>query len=153
MHQHRPTVLELIGDGKWMDASSLVGVISTAKEDVEVIIHTHGLDLATARELHDVTLACMIFGYLPPMRPQSICSLLHPNYKGPCLFPGCQTPTRCHGNMIMILNKEPLHMQLLLTHHKNQQSWEQAPIYFETPTELAQLLLTWLEGAHKELCL
>ena len=44
-------------------------------------------------------------------------------------------------------------MQLLLTHHKNQQSWKQAPIHFEIPTELAQLLLTWLEGAHKELCL
>ena len=122
MERHRPTVLELTEEGKWVDASALVKVVDPAKQDVEVAIMTHGLGPDTARDLHDVALACTMFGYLPPMRPMSICSLLHPNYKGECLFPDCKDPKRCHGNRLIILSDNPLSMKLHMPHHKNQTS-------------------------------
>ena len=152
MHQHRPTVLELEQDGKWMGAAALLKVINTTKQDVEVAIMTDGMNPETARELHDVALACTMFGYLPPMRPISFCSLVHPNYKGDCLYPDCRKPHKCHGNRVIIQSREPLRLKLHMPHHKNQGKWEQAAIQYEIPSELAELLAMWLDGGHKELC-
>lgn len=151
LHQHKATVLELAEDGKWMDAPDLLRLIITAREDVEAAIMTDGLDCTSARELHDVAMASTMFGYLPPMRTGSICSLLHPDYKGPCLFPDCMRPN-CHGNRLSFLSRDPLKIQLQLVHHKNQSSWEHTPIQFQIPEELANLLAMWLDQGHKELC-
>ena len=152
MQQHKPTVHELEVEGKWMGAPALVQVIDTARQDVEVAVLDQGLDTDVARDLHDVALACTMFGYLPPMRAMSICSLLHPNYQGECLFPSCNRPHKCHGNRLIILKRSPLKMQLHLPHHKNQTSWEQAAIQFEIPPQLASLLGLWLDDGHKLLC-
>ena len=78
MQQHRPTVHELEVESKWMGAAALVQVIDTARQDVEGVVLAQGLDIDVARDLHDVALACTMFGYLPPMRAMSLCSLLHP---------------------------------------------------------------------------
>ena len=49
MERHRPTLLELTEEGKWVDASPLVKLIDTARQDVEVDISTNGLGPDTAR--------------------------------------------------------------------------------------------------------
>ena len=127
MQQHKPTVAELTEEGKWMDAAPLVQLISKARKDIVATVHTYVIGPTTARELQDVTLACTIFGYLPPVRLACIRTLLHPGYKGECLYPDCRRP-ECHGNKLMILSQEPLKMRMHLPHHKNQSKWGNQPI-------------------------
>lgn len=78
LHRHKATVVELEEAGKWMSAADLVLLITTARDDVEASILEAGFNPDTCKALHDVVLACTIFGYLPPIRLACIWSLLHP---------------------------------------------------------------------------
>ena len=60
MERHMPTVIEITSGWIFLPWSK---VVDTAKQDVEGQSLTHGLGPATARDLHDVTLACTVFGY------------------------------------------------------------------------------------------
>ena len=148
----RPSVTELIEEGKWMDAAELVQLITRAREDVEADIHIHGFEPSVCRDLHDVTLACTIFGYLPPIRLTCIWSLLHPLYQGECLYDDCSRGSSCKGNRLVILSEDPLRMQMHLPHHKCETAWDHEAIYFDVPYELAQLMLMWVGTGHLELC-
>ena len=63
--RHKATVVELEEAGKWMSAADLVLLITTARDDVEASILEAGFNPDTCKALHDVVLACTIFGYLP----------------------------------------------------------------------------------------
>ena len=151
MHHPRPTVLELTEAGKWMEAPALVQVTDSAKEDVVTAVMTTGMSPDNARDLHDVVMACTMFGHLPPMRPMCLCSILHPDYKGACLYPECKRQG-CLGNKLVIITKDPLKMHLQLPHHKNEGSWNSEVIHFDIPDELAQLMFLWAEGGHQDVC-
>ncbi len=62
LHKHKPTVFELEQAGRWMSAADLVQLITRASEDVEASILEAGFTPDTSRALHDVVLACTIFG-------------------------------------------------------------------------------------------
>lgn len=151
MHHQRPSVGELIEQGRWMEAVDLVKLITTAREDVETDMMVHGMQPSVCRDLHDVTLAATIFGYLPPIRLMCIWSLLHPLYQGKCLHEDCTRGASCKGNRLIILTKEPLRMQIHLPHHKCEGAWDHEAICFDVPYELAQLLFMWVGAGHMEL--
>ena len=150
MSRVRPTISELTAQGKWMTPEDLLKVVTSARQDVLDEIHDDGIYPDTARRLHDVTLACTIFGYLPPTRLACLSSLLHPSYDGPCLYPACNT-SGCQGNKLLLLGEDPLRVVFSLPHHKNTNAWG-ATIHFEAPAELAELLHMWATQGHDELC-
>ena len=152
MPRHKWTVPELVQQGKWMDAPELVSLITTAKQDVLTLVGLEGITSSTVRLLHDLTLACCLFGYLPPIRLSCLSSLQHPDHSGPCLSPDCRDP-KCLGNKLVILSREPLKLLMHLPHHKNQTVWQKdGPIHFQVPAELAELLDLWLTKGHPFLC-
>ena len=146
----KPSISELAAKGKWMTPGDLLEVITGARQDVLDEILDDGINPHTARLLHDVTLACTIFGYLPPTRLACLSSLLHPSYDGPCLYPDCKRPG-CLGNRLLVLSEDPLKLVMSLPHHKNHSAWE-AAIEFELPLELAELVHMWVTQGHDELC-
>ena len=70
--------------------------------------------LEAARLFHDGALACLMFGYLPPVRLLCLRTLQHPDVAG-CLHKGC-TLQNCQGNKIIRL--ETGELQLQLSHYK-----------------------------------
>lgn len=151
LHRHKATVVELEEAGKWMSAADLVLLITTARDDVEASILEAGFNPDTCKALHDVVLACTIFGYLPPIRLACIWSLLHPQYQGPCLHEDCKEES-CQGNRLIITSRDPLQMHIHLPHHKNEGAWEEATIHFELPGELAKIMYMHVSKGHVELC-
>lgn len=79
--------------GSWMTAADLLRLILAAKENAEQLYNSQGATAAACRTLHDAVLACMLFGYLPPVRLSCIRTMTHPKYHGPCL----QTATMRHA--------------------------------------------------------
>ena len=152
MHKKKASVTELFAQGKWMDALDLLNLIAFAKEVAEDAILLQGYTDLTTRQLHDASLGCIIFGYIPPNRLQCVWSLQHPDYQGPCLYPGC-SKLRCQGNRLIITNKQPLEMHVHLPHHKNDGVWDNEPITFQLPSALASLLFEWTSFGHKHMCM
>lgn len=72
------------------------------------------ISMKLARLFHDALLACMIFGYLPPLRLVCLRTLQQPCAKG-CLHKGCKSK-KCTGNRLHILQNGNL--QLHLSHFK-----------------------------------
>ena len=67
----------------------------------------------TARLLHDASLACLMFGYLPPIRLVCLRTLQMPG-SIKCLVPGC-TKLGCRGNRLVWHQR---HLALQLNHYK-----------------------------------
>lgn len=136
--------------GKWMSASELVHLIHRAEQQSQAQMQQHGVTVETSRDMHDAALAAMIFSHLPPVRLSCIRSLVAPTYTGPCLYPDCTEPS-CQGNRLSIMRESPLLMRIRLPHHKNARKWGKAVIEFDVPSDLAQLLQTYLGSARKAL--
>ena len=96
-----------------------------------------------AKALHDASLVCMLFGYLPPIRSGCLRGLQIPD-TGSCLSPDCTAPT-CLGNRLEYKGTE---LWLCLPHHKTQKKWDGAPIEVCLPAELAQLIQGYLSKGH-----
>lgn len=136
---------------KWLSARKLAKLIEAAK--VRAVIQMELSDELTvelSRQLHDAVLACIVFGYLPPLRLSCIRSLRHFLYKGACIEPCCSIPG-CRGNRVCLVSKQPLRMALALPHHKNEKAWGHVGIDLVLPDELAQLLYKFLTQPHQKL--
>ena len=128
-------------------AKTLLSVIHTQRQSVLAAMHQGGMSAKLARSLHDLTLASTVFGYLPPIRISCIRALMLPTYVGSCLKPDCILGATCHGNQLQHISNGPLHMHL--PHHKNEGSWGRAPISFNLPQDLAELMRLHLSQGHK----
>lgn len=71
------------------------------------------MSFESARLLHDACLACLMFGYLPPIRLVCLRTLQLPT-TAKCLVPGCLKPG-CRGNRLGWLGG---HLALYLNHYK-----------------------------------
>ncbi|KAL3144600.1 hypothetical protein ABBQ32_004324 [Trebouxia sp. C0010 RCD-2024] len=136
--------------GKWMCAADLVHTIHGAEQQSQAQMQQQGVTVETSRDMHDAALAAMIFSHLPPVRLSCIRSLVGPAYLGPCLHPDCKEPS-CEGNRLSIMSESPLLMRISLPHHKNARKWGKAVIEFDVPSDLAQLLHTYLGAPRKAL--
>lgn len=128
-------------------AKALLGVIDKQRQSVLGAIQQAGMSAKLARSLHDLLLASTVFGYLPPIRLSCIRSLMLLGYDGPCHKPDCINGSSCHGNQLRCNGNAPLHMHL--PHHKNEGPWGRAPISFNLPHDLAELMRMHLSEGHK----
>ena len=136
--------------GKWMSVADLVHLIHRAEQQSQAQMQQQGVTVETSRDVHDAALAAMTFSHLPPIRLSCIRSLVVPTYAGHCLHLDCKEPS-CQGNRLYTVSESPLLMRIKLPHHKNARKWGKAVIVFDLPSDLAQLMHTYLGAARKAL--
>ena len=125
-------VSDMVQRGTWADAADIVVVLCKAKASID-----------QARRLHDVALACAMFGFLPPPRSACIRTLSTPRYRGPCPDKDCSDDS-CWGNRLYV--SEGTTMRMELRHHKTAVKW--GPIQFVLPSDLSTLLSLYLNKAY-----
>ena len=138
------SVNDMVQRGTWADAADIVVVLCKAKVSIEAeVSHLGRLSIDQARRLHDVALACAMFGFLPPPRSACIRTLSTPRYRGPCPDKDC-TNDRCWGNRLYVSEGTTMHMEL--PHHKTEHKW--GTIRFVLPADLSALLSLYLNKAY-----
>ncbi|KAL3152791.1 hypothetical protein ABBQ38_012374 [Trebouxia sp. C0009 RCD-2024] len=133
--------------------AELVHLIHRAEQHSQAQMQQQGVTVQISRDMHDAALAAVAFSHLPPVRLSCLRSLVVPTYTGHCLHLDCKEPS-CQGNRLSIMGKSPLLMCINFPHHKNacmHASWGKAVIQFDLPSDLAQLLHTYLGAPLKAL--
>lgn len=127
-------------------AKSLLNTLHQHQQQLVASIPQHDMSANQARAMHNVALASMVFGHLPPIRLSCIRTLMLPSYKGPCLNPDCRHGPLCHGNQLLLGTPQQPGLSLHLPHHKNEKPWGRTPISFKLPKQLAKLIRLHLQG-------
>ena len=138
----KKNVQSMQAQGTWQNAAQIVAILEPAKAEVMSMCSTAPLTLDLARQLHDITLMCCMFGWLPPPRSACIRTLLIPTYEGACLHADCPEPTERSSNSLYFTPTQGLGMQL--AHHKAMR-W--GVLRFDLPSSIATLLLLYLTRA------
>ena len=135
-------------EGKWMHAREVVCLFDKHRAEVMHAFAdaTSVLSPAQARRVHDVTLCCCLFGYMPPLRLYCIRTMVAPHVSRVCPEEGCSTPARpCAGNRVMINPAGSLCFHL--PHHKNAMRWGKLAIQFDVPLGLLELMQLYIDKA------
>ena len=96
------------------------------------------------RQLHDATLLCCMFGWLPPMRSSMLISLQIPDQPHACLEDTCN----CAGNYLHS-SRSPGQLDARWYHHKTARKQQGKPIAYTMPADLSQLLTILLDKANR----
>ena len=124
------------------EATTLLEVLTLKKAEVEErCAALPRLNAAQARVLHDVALACTLFGWLPTQRGSILMGLLPTWHLGPCPHADCSQPASCQGNGLAVTQHSD-RLTLHLPHHKSDKTW--GPLQFLLPCDLSQLLRLYL---------
>ena len=133
-------VSQLLAAGKWAHAPQLIKLFEEKRsEAMHAFQHLPTLSMDQARSLHDVAMACLMFGWIPPPRCSCVRTLCPPRHRGPCPDPDCRSGA-CWGNRVHV--KDEYTFKLHLPHHKAQLKW--GTIEFDLPVELTSLLHLYL---------
>lgn len=98
-----------------------------------------------SKALHDACMACMMFGYIPPIRSACLRELQIPDPAGTCLNQECSKQS-CKGNRLEWKGEE---LWLCLPHHKTEKAWDGASIDICLPAELSELVRVYLDRGHR----
>lgn len=124
------------------EAVALLHVLTQKKAALEAqCTSLPRLSHAQARSLHDVALACTLFGWLPPQRGQVLMSMLPPWHAQRCPHPDCKDAV-CSGNSLRT-TADPARLRLQLPHHKTDKTW--GKLEFVLPPDLSALLQLYLD--------
>ena len=96
------------------------------------------------RQLHDATLLCCMFGWLPPMRSSTLISLQFPDQPHACLQDTCS----CAGNYLHS-SRSPGQLDARWYHHKTARKQQGKPIAYTMPADLSQLFTILLDKANR----
>ena len=135
-------------EGKWMHARDLVCLFEKHRAGVMEAFASASRVLSPkqARYVHDVTMCCCMFGWMPPLRLYCVRSMAAPAAAMVCPEEGCSTSARpCVGNRVMFTPSGSLCFHL--PHHKNAMKWGKLAIQFDVPLGLLQLLQLYLDQA------
>ena len=131
--------------GTWADAAELLAIILKGKALAEELASHQRVLFDDARDIHDATLACCIFGFIPPPRLSCLRECTVPSYNGPCLHPDCKQPSECRGNQLRSPEPGDTRLKFYFAHHKTANSRQRArPIHFRLPQDLSDLLQLYL---------
>ena len=137
-------VVDMVQAGTWADAATIVSILVQQKSEVEAAFcHLETLSLEQARRLHDVALACCMFGWLPPPRSSTIRTLCNTRHRGPCPHIDCKSD-RCWGNRIYVRDASVLMMEV--PHHKSDKTW--GTLLFALPADLSALLAMYMNKGY-----
>lgn len=146
---------DLKDEGRWMDAPQLMlkveEVRQAALSEVEGMRAGSISRLQASKSVHNALLATMCFGYMPPLRHNSVLmTITAPPHFG-CVHSDCQhKQAGCLGNRIF---RHPTTGKwwLDVPHHKNSKAWNGTAIKFQLPVEVAELMEHHLTWAHRSL--
>ena len=134
---------ELREEGAWLDAAPLVQAIERARlRALRKLVECGNRPCeGLARYVHDVLLASLLFGYLPPLR---ISSLLAVTFDGQgCAKRHCRVES-CLGNRLEVGATGLL--GLVLEHHKTASSKGRGALSIPSlPAKVAELLASYLK--------
>ena len=139
----RKCITELKEQGAWVDAEQVVRSVdavrvSTSGRLQAVVQAGQPVTATLARLVHDVLLACMLFGYLPPLRVSCLVSLTFDGQG--CADADCEL-AGCLGNRVQIQSGV---LSLQLPHHKTVRSTGRPIVISQLPAEIEQLLTPYL---------
>ena len=141
---------ELEEQGKWLPAGELVRAIEPARraaiqELSSVVAARRTLTTPFCRHVHDILMAVLLFGYLPPFRVSCLASLTYDG--GACAL--CSV-AGCRGNTLTFSQSGEV-QGMLLTHHKTL-GINTAPLHLRhLPAEVLQLLQPFLKHCRAQL--
>ena len=145
---------QLEEQNQWLGAGELVKAIDDARKDVMQectdLLASGAEQFSTqlCRQVHDVALAVMLFGYLPPVRISCIVSLTTPEEACTlCDVAGCQ------GNRLTSDSQTGQLKGMVLTHHKTAAKLGRALCIPQLPEEVLQLLQLYLNHCRSRLAL
>ena len=101
--------------------------------------------LDSIRGIHDATMLCCLFGWVPPMRVSMLISLLKPDLKHECLQQNCN----CAGNFLHYQSKTQLGVSW--HHHKTARKQGGVAITYALPEELNTMFHILLDPANRKL--
>lgn len=142
---------QLREQGKWMDAPHLLSRVEAVRLSALEAVHNHlagsgTTKLEAAAAINSALLACLCFGYIPPMRDNSILTTLTTPEQDGCLHQDCQQlAAGCQGNRVFRDTTTGV-WQLHAPHHKNTRRWQGVAIKLQLPQEVGVLLdhhLSW----------
>ena len=137
-------VIDMKQAGTWSDAAAIVAVLVQHKVQIEAdLSQLESLNLVQARRLHDVTLACCMFGWLPPPRSSTVRTLCSTRHRGPCPHIDCKSDS-CWGNRIYVGQATLLTMEV--PHHKSEKTW--GALRFVLPADLSALIIMYMNKAY-----
>ena len=138
-------ITDMTAAGTWASAAVVVGVLVEHKTQIEQALgQVESLTYDQARRLHDIALACCMFGWLPPPRSSTIRTLCSTGHRGPCPEPDCSSES-CWGNRLYMGEGSRLIMDV--PHHKSEKTW--GMLHLVLPADLSALLILYLnKGYH-----
>ena len=137
-------VIDMTAAGTWASAAVIVGVLVEHKSQIEQTLgQIESLTYDQARRLHDIALACCMFGWLPPPRSNTIRTLCSTRHRGPCPDPDC-TSDSCWGNRLYVGEGNRLIMDV--PHHKSDKVW--GMLHFVLPADLSALLIMYMNKGY-----
>ena len=141
---------QLKEDGRWMDAPELMTRVEAVRLAALANVTKMKAGVITkgdaAKHVHNALLVTMCFGYMPPLRHNSVLlTLTAPPHLG-CVHPDCQhKASGCLGNRVFRHHTTGT-WWIDVPHHKNTKAWKGTAIKFELPSEVAELMthhLAW----------
>ena len=137
-------VIDMTAAGTWASAAAIVRVLVEHKTQIEQEMgQTESLTYDEARRLHDIALACCMFGWLPPPRASTLRTLCSTRHRGSCPDPDC-TSDSCWGNRIYVGEGDRLVMDV--PHHKSEKTW--GTLHFVLPADLSALLIMYMNKGY-----
>ena len=150
----KPTLAELQEQGQWMQPVEMLKcIVRVHEEAVGLVASSPSSNYSALQHKHCVTimeclLCCFFYGFVPPMRPSILITLLLPGTQG-CNWPSCQHKDRCKGNRLEWVypegattsnpNNPLVQVRLVAPHHKTRPNGKEQPIDFLLPKELLVL--------------
>ena len=148
-------IADMEEQGRWLPAAELTTTVVAAYERCRADMQAwaeSGQELTEqqARWVHDVCLAVLLWGYLPPVRLTCIAQL---TFKGQgCLHVDCELARegRCLGNRVQQEGSNCYSIRL--PHHKTQHHRGNAIVFARLPAEVNWVLSAYLQVARPRLC-
>ncbi|KAK9812659.1 hypothetical protein WJX72_001473 [[Myrmecia] bisecta] len=147
----RKDIVAMEEDGRWIDAADYARLVDKEVAKAKAAAKADGRTWATARGLHDVLIAGMLGGYLPPTRASCVMTLMKPtSLQRFCQEQGCDLEG-CLGNRLFWATdaQGAKMLKLDLPHHKNFNAWDAQPMAFILPESLTDLFRRYFKWGHK----
>jgi hypothetical protein len=156
----RPSLQELQQQGKWMEPLLLLQCISSvhlAASSLVWQVEMAGITptLTTTMHIQQAAMCCLLFGFVPCMRPSMVVSLHVPEYEGPCTWPDCQHKHMCKGNRLVWATSSSSsssssssdsawggpQLLVVIVHHKNSNKGWDRSITYALPSDINPLFV------------
>ena len=147
--EYLPRCAYSLSDPALIDATALLKLLITFKDSTWA---TYQADMAkyghatndSIRGIHDATMLCCMFGWVPPMRVSMLISLMKPHQKHQCLEPSCI----CPGNYLH--HESPTQLAVSWHHHKTARKQGGGAISYVLPQELNTMFNVLLDRVNRK---